>query len=153
MEYNLQPATIAHFQTVLTWITTQDELRLWGGSALTFPVQGVLTWQEIGADDQNTFALLDFEGNVVGFGQALLRASNTVHLGRIIISPAMRGRGLGRKLCEQLIQAGIKRYNPIGFTLNVYRCNTTAVNLYRSLGFSVLSEDHELDSYKMGFLL
>ena len=149
MEFSLQPAPLDNLQIVLTWVSTPQELRLWGGPALTFPPVPERTWHEIGATDQNTFALIDPEGKVAGLGQTLWRDPDTVHLGRIIVSPALRGKGLGRTLCRLLIQAGSTLYHPAKFTLNVDKDNAPAYNLYGALGFKVLSEDPEQLSVKM----
>jgi len=146
----IKSATPEDLQTILTWVTTPQQLKFWGGPALTFPPLPERIWQEIGATSQNTFTLFDSQGNVVGFGQTLFRVPGTVHLGRIILCPAMRGKGLGRILCEQLIQAATIRYHPAEFTLSVYKDNSPAVRLYTALGFNVLSENLERNSYLMG---
>lgn len=149
MEYTLQPATPENLKVVLTWVTTPELLKLWGGPALTFPPQSDRIWHEIGATGKNTFSLIGPKGKVLGFGQALFREPSTVHLGRIIVSPTIRGKGLGRLLCQQLIQIGSVRCQPSEFTLSVYKNNTPALSLYKSLGFAVLSEDPEQNSFKM----
>lgn len=149
MEYALQPATPENLKAVLTWVTTPELLKFWGGPALTFPPLPGRTWHEIGATGKNSFSLIGPKGNVLGFGQTLFRAPTTVHLGRIIVSPTIRGKGLGRLLCQQLIQTGSTRYQPSEFTLSVYKNNAPALNLYKSLGFAVLSEDPEQNSFKM----
>lgn len=149
MEYILKPATPADLQTVLTWVDTPESMKLWAGPALTFPPQPKITWREIGATDENSFALVHLEGKVVGFGQTLLREPDRVHLARIIVSPAARGKGLGRILCQELLRVGVECYRATTFTLNVYRNNAAALNLYKSLGFTVVSEDLENDWYGM----
>ena len=153
MEYMLQPATPEHLHLVLTWVTTPELLQLWGGATLTFPPLVDRVWHEIGATSQNTFSLIDPAGEVVGFGQTLLRKSRTVHLARIIVSPMMRGKGLGRLLCRELIQRGATCHQPSQFTLSVYKNNTPAFNLYTSLGFTVWSEDREHNALTMGLRL
>ncbi len=150
MDYILQPATPENLQIVLTWVDTPELLRFWGGPILTFPPLVSRTWLEIGATGQNTYSLMDAEGNVAGFGQTLFHAPVTVHLGRIIISPAERGKGLGRILCQRLIEVGSERYQPSEFTLNVYQDNALAFNLYTGLGFRVWLVDQEHHSYRMG---
>jgi RimJ/RimL family protein N-acetyltransferase len=149
MTYTLRPAAPADLETVLTWIDTPDALRLWGGDRLTWPPEVEKTWYEIGADGRNSFALVDVDGRLAGFGQALPHDLGRVHLGRIILSPAARGQGLGRVLVRALIDAAREHFHPGVITLNVYRENLPAVRLYRSLGFVVVSEDEELGSYGM----
>ena len=93
--------------------------------------------------------LLDAEGNTAGFGQVLPREPGTAHLGRIIVSPLLRGQGVGRALVEQLIAAALERHHPEQITLNVYTYNTPALELYRSLGFTITAEDAGHASYAM----
>ena len=103
MDYVLKSAQKEHFNTVLTWIQNADQLKLWGGAALSYPPCVETTWAEIGAQAGNSFVLSSSDGGVVGFAQALVRTPN-IHLARIIVSPAGRGKGVGKILCEQLIQ-------------------------------------------------
>ena len=136
-------------QVVLTWIETPEQLRLWGGSALSFPPEAERTWREIEASDDNSFVLVDADGQPVGFGQTLSRPANVIHLGRIIVSPLCRGKGLGRRLCEQLIQVANERPQPEQITLNVYRSNDAAFSLYTAMGFEVMAENRENDACSM----
>lgn len=153
MKRILAPARKEHLGQVLPWITSPEALRLWGGSALTYPPQLERTWGEIGADSTNTYVLMDEGQAVVGFGQVLPRPADTVHLGRIILAPEQRGQGLGRELCERLIQVAYASSHPRRITLNVYCHNVPAVRLYTSLGFKVRTEDAVEDSYFMELLV
>ena len=51
----------------------------------------------------------------------------------------MRGKGLGRILCEQLIRHVVSVHHPEKITLNVFSHNTVAISLYTSLGFMIVS--------------
>ncbi len=149
MSYSLRPAKQEDLRFILRWIEDPESLRLWGGPALTYPPTPELTWQEMKAAEENTFSLVDANLAVVGFGQAFYREDRSVHLARIIVSPAMRGQGIGRILCDRLMQLAVKRYSPTAITLNVYAANAPALALYRSLGFSPVSSEDESGSIKM----
>lgn len=149
MEFTLRPANLEDLPVILQWVTSPELLRLWGGPALTFPAEATRIWNEIGATGNNAFSLVDPDGNVAGFGQVLCREPNTVHLGRIIVSPSRRGTGIGRLLCQRLIQIGTTQYQPSSFTLNVYTNNAPAQALYQSLGFTVISENKEQGTVMM----
>ena len=149
MPYSLRPAAPEQLSTVLRWITSAEELKMWGGDQLTWPPDEEKTWREIGAEGGNTFTLLDEEGTIAGFGQVLALEPGAAHLGRIIVSPALRGQGVGRALVGQLITAALERHHPEQITLNVYTYNTPAIDLYRSLGFAVTAEDAGRDSVAM----
>ena len=142
MDYVLKSAQKEHFNTVLTWIQNADQLKLWGGAALSYPPCVETTWAEIGAQAGNSFVLSSSDGGVVGFAQALVRTPTT-HLARIIVSPAGRGKGVGKILCEQLIQRVCLEHQPEQITLNVFSHNTVAINLYKSLGFTITSKQED----------
>jgi len=59
-----------------------------------------------------------------------------IHLGRIIVAPQARGRGLGSVLMTRLCAEAIRHADVVQLTLNVYRDNAAAVALYRDLGFA-----------------
>lgn len=145
----LRPAIQHELKTVLSWIETPEQLKLWGGSALSFPPEMERTWCEIEARDDNSFVLVDAVGQLVGFGQTLSRAANVIHLGRIIVSPLFRGKGLGRLLCEQLIHVAVEHCHPDQITLNVYKNNAVAFSLYTAIGFEVVAENLENNSCSM----
>ena len=70
------------------------------------------------------------------FGQQRVGDPGAVHLRRIIVSPALRGAGVGRSLCTQPIAEALRFTRASSVTLRVYRDNEAAVALYSSLGFS-----------------
>jgi len=142
----IRPAIQEDLRSVLTWIETPEQLKFWGGSALSFPPETERTWREIEARRDNSFCLVDADSQLVGFGQTLSRAANVIHLGRIIVSPLCRGTGLGRLLCEQLIHVAIEHCHPDQITLNVYKNNAVAFSLYTAFGFEVVAENLESNS-------
>ena len=79
--------------------------------------------------------------NVVGYAQFWPRDEQRVHLGRIIVSPAARGKGYGRLLCEQLMQLAITETGLPVLSLRVYRDNPGALHLYQQLGFAEIEAD------------
>lgn len=148
----LRPAVVEDLTCVLSWISTAESLRLWGGPLLSFPPEVKVTWQEIGADCQNSFVLEDQRNQILGFGQTLLREAGVIHFARIILAPQVRGRGWGRELCEQLMRQSLLHHRPTKFTLNVYRDNQTALALYRRLGFRMAQHHPMQGAYAMEFI-
>lgn len=149
MDYTLRPADPAELKVILEWIDSPHALMMWGGDLLTYPPEVEKTWREIGADGGNTFAFVDADGSIAGFGQTLPKEQGRVHLGRIIVSPDLRGQGLGRVLVRMLIDSVSENFHPETITLNVYHDNLPAVRLYQSLGFEVVSEDEGQASLRM----
>lgn len=77
---------------------------------------------------------LDADGRTIGF--ALCRAAGPeVELLLVAVSPHGRGRGLGRMLVENVIDAAAQR-NARDMFLEVRENNLTARRLYHGLGFA-----------------
>lgn len=141
----LQAAEAIDISTVLSWIADEQSLRMWAGPAVRYPSSIESLWSDVGASEDNAYILVDVERAVIGFGQILLRENNSIHLARLIVNPALRGQGIGRNLCEALMDMGVSKHQPEYLTLNVYESNIAAVGLYKSLGFAVkTSEDSDL---------
>ncbi len=81
----------------------------------------------------------------MGFGQYWLTAPGAAHLGRIIVSPQARGRGLGRVLMQLLGAEALRSPGVQRLTLRVYRDNLAAVALYRDLGFQPVDDASTLE--------
>lgn len=145
----LRPATMEDLEEVVPCMTTPEELRYWGGPALSFPAEPDRLWKEIHGASDTTFVMDGRRGLLAAFGQVIPRDPYTVHLARIFVAPHERGKGAGRALCACLIEEGTRRYRPARFTLNVYRDNAQAVRLYGGLGFVVSAEDPTDNSFKM----
>ncbi|MCH4295039.1 GNAT family N-acetyltransferase [Shewanella sp. 3B26] len=142
----LTAPTASDYLELASWIADAEQARRWAGPNLPYPftadsLEALLALPGINV---SSFCLVDARG-MCGFGQfwqplpAAVSASaaieNSVHLGRIIISPHQRGRGLGRALIEQLITKAIEVTAASAITLRVYRSNLAAATLYSQLGF------------------
>ena len=74
------------------------------------------------------------DGNVVGTCAAIRVPPSTVELAKLAVSPEAQGRGIGRRLCNQVIQFA----RGVGATEVELTSNTalvSAIRLYESLGF------------------
>lgn len=136
----LRPARVDDLGTVLDWIDDAEACRRWAGPQVTFPATADGAWLEMAASPDNAFALVA-DTTLVGFGQLLARDFRVVHMARLIVDPRHRGQGLGRRLCEALIETACDDFATRRLTLNVYADNHVAHALYRSLGFSELLRD------------
>ena len=123
--------------TVLGWISGEHECRMWAGPNIRYPATPDTAWQDMEASDGNAYVLVDAASRVVGFGQVLSREGNVLHLGRLIVDPGLRGKGVGRDLCVRLMDMGCASQPTEYVTLNVYESNRAAVRLYQSLGFEI----------------
>jgi [ribosomal protein S18]-alanine N-acetyltransferase len=118
---------------VASWIGSQRECELWAGPRVPFPLELSALAEQIEMAHAINVALDDEQG-LAAFGQALPRGPGRAHLGRIIVRPSGRRRGLGRALVQTLL-ARVEATGLTLVTLNVYRDNAAARMLYSGLGF------------------
>lgn len=80
-------------------------------------------------------SILD-RGKIVATGLGILDR-NYLGLYAIHVQPEYRGRGYARSMCTAILQKGIEKGADSAY-LQVVKGNTSAVSLYRSLGFQFL---------------
>ncbi|CAH0222225.1 GNAT family N-acetyltransferase [Stenotrophomonas lactitubi] len=140
MDHVLQPVLPSHFAVIAGWLDSPEATQRWAGPGVPFPLPADAFAAALALSARPGWTLLDADGACVGFGQYWQMASGSTHLGRIIVSPQARGRGLGRVLMTALCAEAVRRTDAVQLTLKVYRDNQAAVALYCDLGF-VASED------------
>ncbi len=135
MEPNLRPVQPLHYAPIADWLDSAEATQRWAGPGVPFPLPPERFAQVLELEVRPGWALLDEQGVCVGFGQYWMTATDTAHLGRIIVSPHVRGRGLGRALMQALCTQAQHEDGVQHLTLRVYRDNAAAAALYRDLGF------------------
>ncbi|MBI2518619.1 MAG: GNAT family N-acetyltransferase [Opitutae bacterium] len=131
----LRAATLADAARALAWTPEAGALRRWAGPSTRHPATPESLWEDINHSDATTFALELPEHGLAAFGQVRYREQTYGHLARLIVSPELRGRGLGRLLCLALMREAVRLHAIKAFSLYVFPDNLNAIGLYRSLGY------------------
>ncbi len=84
-------------------------------------------------NDLACYLALTDGGKVIGYGGMWIIVDEA-HVTNIAVLPEYRGRKLGRRLIEAMIELA-KNKGAVGMTLEVRTSNTIARNLYESIGF------------------
>ena len=137
MNASLRAPTASDYAAIASWIPDAAAGLRWAGPRLSFPfaASDLSALLAVPGGGEFSYSLIDESGSPCGFGQHWVLQPGAVHLGRIIVAPDARGRGLGRVLCQQLVSAGLHATSATAVTLRAYRDNLVAVGLYSSLGF------------------
>lgn len=143
----LQQATDNDLAKVVSWIDSEKSCRMWGGPLVSYPICLDVLVSEIEFRETNSYVSL-IENELVGFGQIFERSQGTNHLARIIVNPESRGKGYGFEFLKYLISVASKGADSI--TLNVYRSNDAALNVYKKLGFE---EDYQRSTTNNVFMV
>ncbi len=140
MSEYLRPVQPPHFAAIGAWLDSASATRRWAGPGVAYPLVPDAFAQALQLQQRPGWVLLDAHGHCLGFGQYWPTTSGTLHLGRIIVSPRVRGRGLGRVLMQALMAQALQSAGAERLTLRVYRDNVAAVTLYRDLGFQPMED-------------
>lgn len=126
----------ADYPAIATWIPDAQSGERWAGPRVPFPFSAAELPSLLAVDGAVSYCLAGEATGPLGFGQHWELTPGAVHLGRIVVSPAARGQGLGRRLCQLLITQAVRATGATAVTLRVYRDNAAALSLYSSLGFT-----------------
>lgn len=127
-------------EELIDWFLTETDAKKWGGPSIHFPLNLEQLKNDIEWDVADSFSLIGEDGNLLGFAQTFNKFGYK-HLGRIVVSPKMRGRKLGYKLMAVLLDSVGK--NDVNFSLFVYEDNIIAKRLYESIGFKAQAHPEE----------
>ena len=151
----LRSTTDEDLSVLISWINDEDACKLWAGPQVRFPLSLDSLKENINFSKENTFSMINDDGEFLGLGQLIEKENGRIQLARLIISPIQRGQGFGSLLCRLLIDTGGDRFGKVHFSLNVYSNNTKAVKLYEKLGFkrSLDSPDSSVDQSPIHMIL
>lgn len=131
---NLVRATDTQVLQLMPWFPDRASCQIWGGSQFRFPFTEITFLQDTRSHALPSFALVAPDERLLGFGQYYLRAGRC-HLGRLVVSPEDRGKGLGRRLISGLVELGVQQLQVGECSLFVAPDNLPAIRLYQDLGF------------------
>lgn len=137
----LRPFKPSDSEKVIGWFSDECTFRKWCKDKFSYPltVSQFNEFSEEITDDKNTWQMtaLDSDGNSVG--HFLMRSadfnSESVHLGFIVLDPALRGKGCGKELLRLAVHYAFTVLNVNRVTLGVFDTNPAAHRCYLSAGF------------------
>jgi ribosomal protein S18 acetylase RimI-like enzyme len=101
-------------------------------------------WKDMLEDENNIILISYFDGKPVGLIRAALKdedvAPDTAYVGSLYVHKDFRGKGIGKMLFNRLIEE-VSKHSEINFLrLWVNEEQTTAINLYQTLGFKLVDK-------------
>ena len=136
----LRPARWDDLCLLPTWITSPEQLRIWAGPSLPWPLTepALRAYADQPSDVQLIWTAVTVpHAEPVGHACLLVREGGSQgRLSRVLVDPARRGEGLGRALVATAVRTAFAATGIDTLTLGVYRHNVAAVRLYESGGFT-----------------
>ncbi len=118
---------------LMTWFSNDDQVRRWGGPSFRYPFTKEQFIIDLKLNELYSFGIFDNQ-RLIAFGQYYNRLDRC-HLGRLVVSPRWRKRGVGTALIEKLCTSGQQALGLSSYSLFVLRNNHSAVRLYQRCGF------------------
>ncbi len=141
-DWILDETSAGDVNQLMKWFPDEHATRTWGGPHFRHPFNQHSFAEDIHWGRMASFSLRSPVGEFAAFGQ-LYERLNRINLARLAVSPALRGRGIGKRLVEMLMTLGAQMFTCTEFSLFVYRDNVVAANCYKSLGFEVAEYPEE----------
>jgi len=90
--------------------------------------------------------VVELGGKVVAFANFYRwEAGGCCSIGNVIVSPAARGRGVGRYLIEQMIGLAFSRHQAAEVTVSCFNQNVAGLLLYPKMGFQPYAVEERQD--------
>lgn len=138
----LRTASGNDFAAVVSWFIgpnkrtseqTSSLIRHWAGPNVSQPYSAKRLIEQINGGHYQSLVLLDGE-RIIGFGQIQI-IKQRIHLARLTINPAYRGKRLAKRLLSELIEYAQTQVQVNEASLFVYIDNPIAVACYEGYGF------------------
>lgn len=130
----LAKASECHIAELATWFTDKTALTDWAGPNFRYPFTPHTFFADLRLAKLPSYALLNSESTMVAFGQYYLRLGRC-HLGRLVVNPDYRGRGIVKTLIDQLCEKGAAQLATKEISLFVLAHNFNAITAYTNCGF------------------
>lgn len=134
--WTLEASTVDDIQRLMAWFPEAEDINIWGGPSFRYPFTRDMFFEDIHWGRLASYSLRDPDGNFGAFGQVYER-DERIHFARLVVHPARRGEGVGKRLIRMLMVAGGQLYSCDECSLFVFRENVAAYECYKSLGFVV----------------
>jgi RimJ/RimL family protein N-acetyltransferase len=138
----LEPFTEADIDRLLGWITSPEEHFLWTAHGFEYPLtrEAFRELVRVSAErgDRLLFkAVLPGEREPVGHIElgAIDSRNRSLRIGRVLLDPAARGRGLGAEMMRAALALAFDRLQMHRVELGVFDVNLCAIACYERAGF------------------
>ena len=140
MTLQLQPFRKRDIPDLFNWFSSERDVLIWGGAALSWPLQRRpfvdLIKHHRGPEPDREIWAVTRDSNMIGHFQiGFNRRLNTAALGRIALAPHVRGQALSEPFLELILKTAFRRDWVHRVDLMVYAPNTPAISAYRRAGF------------------
>jgi RimJ/RimL family protein N-acetyltransferase len=135
----LEPFRQSDFNTLISWIDSEELLVTIAGTAFTYPLT-INQLQNYLEDDRSmSFNIVDAPANkVIGHAEILLANDGTCKLDKLLIGDkSNRGKGIGEQVLKELLKYAFNTLAVHAVELNVFDWNLAGIRCYEKAGFAI----------------
>ncbi|MFA7657770.1 GNAT family N-acetyltransferase [Acidithiobacillus thiooxidans] len=138
-----RPVDEKDIQIICGFPQSEDELFFLFPKAL-FPLSSSQLRNAIVQRSDST--VVELGGEVIAFANFYRwESGGRCSIGNVIVSPAARGRGVGRYLIEQMISLAFEKHQATEVTVSCFNQNVAGLLLYTQLGFHPYAVEERKD--------
>lgn len=132
------------FDEIKTWLSDARSHALWCANLMPYPLEKTTfenTLKKLATKSEDKpFAVITEEGKLIGFFcYSINSGTKEGKLKFVILSPAFRGKGYGKKMVLSALKYAFENTKVASVELNVFDNNVQAKNCYLKVGFKVRS--------------
>lgn len=132
-----------HLLEIMSWFSSEKELTDWSGPNFRYPYDISSFVEDLKLNTLSSFSLVSDEFEFLAFGQYYERLGKC-HLGRLIVNPKFRGKGIASELMFNICELGLKDLKVKECSLFVLAHNKYAIQAYEKFGFSFVNYPDEI---------
>ena len=128
----------AHYAALISWIDSEEMLMQFGGPLFSYPLTNAQLDVSLSDPQRMAFCITLIDtGEVIGHAEIYF-SEQSAKLARILIGdPEQRGKGLGQRVMQLLLDRAFGRPEIEVVELNVFDFNTGAIKCYEKVGFVI----------------
>jgi len=133
----LEPFTEKDFNQLIAWVDSNELLITIAGSYFSYPLTIDQLHRYLLDEKSHSFNIVDTDINTIVGHAELVNMGNSIYkIDKLLIGDKQqRGKGIGEKVMQLLVQYAFKKLNAATVELNVFDWNTSAIRCYEKVGF------------------
>ena len=135
----LEKFTENDFERLINWIENEEMLVQFSGPIFKFPLTEKQLEKYLTEEKSIPFKVINTELNeIIGHCEIYKSENNVAKLCRILVGDKkLRGRGIGEKIVNKLVEYCFEVLKVEKVELNVYDWNESAISCYQKAGFEI----------------
>jgi RimJ/RimL family protein N-acetyltransferase len=133
----LEPFSKSNFDTFISWIDNKELLLTIAGNVFSYPLTSEQLQTYLDNKNSHSFNIVDLSQNkIIGHAEIVKSGENIFKIDKLIIgNNSNRGKGIGQKVINELLNYSFKELNAKAVELNVFDWNIGGIKCYEKCGF------------------